>query len=486
MSGDGGLEEKCGVRLSKCGCSTGDEVKWQSMQSATPLQMIQMAIGRHSAGRMAEAISIYQRVLAREPGNADALNLMGVAYCQIGQGDAAVQLIERAIALRPGDCRFHHNLGNALCDLGRFDEAIVASRESIRLMPNFAPAFSNLANALRGAGQLDAAVAAYRRALQFDPAQADVHRNLGMTLLHKGEMREGWAEYDWRWKMPEYEQALYRGPEPRWDGGDLRGKSILVHAEQGFGDVIQFVRYVSILQEQGARVTFLSPPEMTRLLSCMPELRLTTVNDPAAAADVWCPLMTVPHLLGNRFDSIPSRTPYLSADGELVEQWGERVRTRDGRLRVGLAWAGSPAHRGDKHRSMRLSDLAPLAAVEGVTFYSLQKDAASAQAANAVSNMRILDLTGAVTDFAETAALMTHLDLVIAVDTAPAHLAGALGKPVWTLLPANNDWRWLQNRADSPWYPSMRLFRQKRQGDWSGTIVQVAESLAEKVQKSGS
>ena len=313
------------------------------MQQPTTLQTLHLALAHHAAGRLPEAMAIYRQILATEPDQPDALNLLGVALSQTGQGELGVQLIAKAIALRPTDSAFYLNLGNALHDLDRHEQAIVATTRSLQLKPNNPAALGNLANSLKATGQLAPAIAAYRQSLRLDPTPPEVHRNLGIALLLNKEFSEGWAEFEWRWKLPEYAPALYRGPEPRWDGGELRGRTLMVHAEQGYGDDIQFIRYVPLLQQQGARVIFLCPPELMRLFRCVRDLDLRTVHDRLPPVDAWYPLLSVPHGLGNRVTGIPPQIPPLAADAELIEAWRQRMGPRDGRLRVGLAWAGSCA-----------------------------------------------------------------------------------------------------------------------------------------------
>lgn len=452
------------------------------MQPTPILKMLEAAVAHHSVGRLTDAVIIYRQVLDREPNNPDALNLMGVALSQCGQGKLGAQLIRNAIALRPTSPAFHGNLGNSLYEQGEYEPAIRACREAIRLQPNYTDAMNNLGNSLKAVGQVDLALDVYREALRLDPNMASAHRNLGVALLLKGQYPEGWAEFEWRWKLPEFAPVVYRGREPIWDKTDPRRKTLMIHAEQGFGDVIQFIRYVPVLQKLGAKVIYLSPDPLIRLLNCLPDLVVVGLRDKMPPFDAWYPVMSLPHGLGHRAPAIPDVVP-LAAGAELIDAWGKKLGPRDGRLRVGLAWAGSTAHKLDKIRSLHLSQLAPLAAVENVVYYSLQKGPPATQAATPPAGMTLIDLSADLHDFADTAAAMSHLDLVIAVDTAPLHLAGTMGRAAWALLPTNVDWRWLQKREDSPWYPSIRLFRQRTAGDWSEVIERVAATLQNHVHK---
>ena len=272
-------------------------------------------------------------------------------------------------------------------------------------------------------------------------------------------------------------------PQPQWCGDALRGRTVLMSAEQGSGDTIQFVRYASFIRERGGRAVVGCPPELLRLVKSHPDVADAACKSPLPAFDLHCPMMTFPLMAATRLQTIPGKVPYLFADAAQVDDWRKKVANDAPGLRVGLVWAGSPSHREDRRRSIPLSRLAPLSAVAGVTFYSLQKGSAAAQT-NQVHNagapsLKLIDHTAELHDFADTAAFIANLDLVISVDTAVAHLAGALARPVWILLPYKLDWRWLTNRKDSPWYPTARLFRQPTPGDWSAVVGAVCAALAE-------
>ena len=265
--------------------------------------------------------------------------------------------------------------------------------------------------------------------------------------------------------------------QPPWDGSELNGKTVLLHAEQGLGDSIQFVRYVPMVRDRGGKVVLQCQPALSRLFTGLPGIdRVIKNGDPIPRFDAHCPLLSLPRAFGTTLDSIPASVPYLTADPAAALDWAKRLADRPGK-KVGIVWAGRAGYVGDRTRSLSLTTLAPLACASGITWYSLQKGYAAAQISDAPQGMELIDRTAELNDFADTAALIANLDLVISVDTAVAHLAGAMGKSVWTLLPYAPDWRWLLNRDDSPWYPTMRLFRQQRPGDWGEVIQRIAESL---------
>jgi len=473
-------------------------------------QALQLAIQNHQSGKLAEAQKIYRDVLARQPNNPHALHLLGVIAAQLHQTDAAIELIRRAISSNPSAADYHNNLGNALRDNRLLDEAAAAYRQAIHLRPDYVVALNNLGNVLCDQGQLDEGIAFYRRALQLDPNHAGAHNNLGkalrdkgmldeavtalhdairlqgdyaeahynlsLVLLLKGDFAAGWPEHEWRWRMKTFEFEAAKIPGLRWNGEDLTGRTLLLHAEQGMGDTIQFARYVPMVAARGGKVVLQCQQPLLRLMkSLQGQDQLISVDAPLPQFDFHCPLMSLPPLFDTRAETIPAGVPYLRADENLSHQWASRVAHCHG-LKVGIVWAGRAGYADDRNRSLPLSQFAPFAQMPGLTFFSLQKGEAASQ--SAPQGMEFVDCTSELNDFADTAALIANLDLVIAVDTAAAHLAGAMGKPVWVLLPYAPDWRWLLERDDSPWYPTMRLFRQKSLGDWTGVIERISHTLA--------
>ncbi len=308
------------------------------------------------------------------------------------------------------------------------------------------------------------------------------HWNVSLIHLLKGDLETGWAEHEWR-KKTTIESRPREFPQPEWNGQKLNGQTILIHAEQGFGDTIQFVRYIPLVASHGGRVLFQCPVELSSLMRH--SLKTADIVTAADLPDfsVHCPLLSLPAIFKTRLDSIPAETPYLKSPPESSARWRELLNQTGAAKRVGLVWAGNPRRKLDRQRSLRLDQLAPLASAPGIQFHGLQKGEAAEQAANPPTNMKLIDQTAKLTDFAETAGLIDNLDLVITVDTAVAHLAGAMGKPIWVLLGYVPAWRWLLNRNDSPWYPTMRLFRQAALDDWTDPIAQAAEALHEFTKK---
>ncbi|HEY8750745.1 MAG TPA: tetratricopeptide repeat protein, partial [Tepidisphaeraceae bacterium] len=341
----------------------------------------------------------------------------------------------------------------------------------------YAEAFNNLGNIYQERQQPVEAIAAYERALTLNPAYAEAELALGSTLLLAGDFARGWPLYEARWKVAG--RSANRGlTQPMWDGGDLNGRSILLHAEQGLGDTIQFIRYVPAVRAKGARqVKVLCPPVLARLLEGQLGIDLVVSDESALPPfDVHFPLVSLPRILGTNLETILAPVPYLSADPARVEFWRRRLNMLTPARNVGLVWAGSASHLNDHNRSIPLAKMGPLAQ-PGIRFISLQIGEPALQARLPIPGMGLVDWTDELDDLAQTAALIVNLDLVITVDTAVAHLAGALSKRVWLMLPAAPDWRWMWGRSDSPWYPTMKLFRQPSRGDWPTVIRQIAAEM---------
>lgn len=437
-----------------------------------------LALSLRKAGRLDEALPAYRRAAELDPERPEAWFNLAKACLDVGAPEHAVPALGRAIALRPAYHEAVNDLGVALTRLGDLAAAHDAYRRVLELAPDHVMARSNLAATLYNLGRLDESAAMARRAIALDAACAEAHLTLGAGLLISGRFAEGWPEYEWRWHCYGTSGELSPYPQPRWDGSDPAGHTILLRSEQGLGDTIQFVRYAPLLASRGARVLLGCRPVLKALLQTVRGIDWVVADDePLPSFDLQVPLLSVPGLVGTTLASIPADVPYVFADPAARERWRARLALARRSLTVGLVWAGQPQNRTDRWRSIPLSALAPLAAVPGVSFWSLQGGDAARQVATAP--FAIVDAGAAGRDFADVAALMASLDLVISVDTAGAHLAGALGRPVWTLLPAAPDWRWLTEREDTPWYPTMRLFRQEAPGDWGGVIARVARALAD-------
>ena len=429
--------------------------------------------------QLSEAIAAFRRAIDLKPSLAEAHNNLGNALQGKGHWNQAIAAFRQAIKLKPEFAEAHNNFGNAMESKGKLDEAIAAYMQAIALRPDFAEAHSNFGNAMKDKGHLNEAIAAYRRAIALEPDLAQVHNNFGLALLLQADFAQGWEEYEWRWKLKDTVSLRQDIAKPEWDGGHLAGRTILLHAEQGFGDTLQFIRYVPLVQQRGGEAIVVCQPELRRLLQTMtPGLPVVARGQPLPAFDVHCPLLSVPRLFGTDLTNIPDTVPYLHAGAEDIGFWRARLADYSGYLKVGLVWAGSPRHKKDSNRSLKFSSFALLAKVSGVRFFSLQKGEAATEFATPPQGMELVDMSGELEDFADTAAFIANLDLIVTVDTSVAHLAGAMGRPVWTLLPFAPDWRWLLEREDSPWYPTMRLFRQPAVGDWDSVIQRVAKELA--------
>jgi len=443
-------------------------------------QLYRLADAHHRAGRLGDAEGVYRQILRHDPRHPQALHGLGKIAYEADQLDAAIQLFGKALAQRPEYDECYTSLGNALREKGDVEGAVAAYRRAAEIQPGYPAVHNNLGNALKDLGEVDGAVAEYQLALAMRPDFADARLNLGMALLLRGDFAEGWAAYESRREIRDLPFT-----QPRWDGSELNGRRILLHCRQGLGDVIQFVRFASILAERGGRVILSCRPELRRWLQGQCGIRQTVLpTDPLPEFDVHCPLLSLPHVLGTTLQTLPAKAPYLSVDPELLRSWAERVDQRPGGLRVGLTWACNPLPRRNRKRTIGLPNMAPLSKVPGVRFFSLQKGPHAADA-KTPNDFDPIDWSDDLYDFADTAALVANLDLVITCDTSVAHVAGALGVPVWVGVPFPGDWRWLMNRSDSPWYPTMRLFRQPRPGDWPAVINDMARQLSELAVQSG-
>lgn len=430
----------------------------------------------------AEAERRFQSALRLRPDDAGARGNLAVALLRQGKHAEAVTCFQEALRLMPDAAELHGNLAMALVEQGKPAEAEAAYRAALRLDPNLAGCHCDLGVLLAEQGRLPEAEACYRRALDLRPDDAEVHTNLAYNLLLRGDFESGWREY--RWRLICRGNSLPSFPQPHWDGSALRGQRILFVAEQGLGDTIQFIRYAPLVRETGARVLVLCQGPLLRLLSTQAGIHeLIPEGSTPPAFDVQAPLLSLPEIFGTTLSTIPAAVPYLTVLPEWRERWSERMSS-DPAFKVGIAWRGNPAHKRDGRRSVALSTFAPLAGVPGVRLISLQVGPGREQLADHAEEWNVFDPGDQLEDFADTAGLLSHLDLVVTVDTAVGHLAGALGVPVWVALPRAPDWRWLLERDDSPWYPSMRLFRQTAPGDWTEVFQRMTDALKRAVEKS--
>jgi tetratricopeptide (TPR) repeat protein len=447
------------------------EVLPQHPGALTGLARSLVALGRYEEGR-----TRYEQVLAQDPH--DPAALLGLGNCWLGQdrNEAALAAYDRVLAIDPQHAQAHLNRGNALQALHRDEEARASFEAALRARPGYVDALVNLAGLLQSHNAFAEAIALHREALANDSQCAAAHWNLALCELVLGQLEDGFREAEWRW------QALGRQPlrsaQPRWTGAeDLAGKTLLVYAEQGLGDTLQFCRYASLAAARGARVLLSVQPALRRLVGTL-AAPVTFVDslDPPPAHDLHCALLSLPLAFRTSLATIPAAVPYLHARDEVTQRWKERLARVPG-LKVGLAWSGNPVHVNDRNRSLPFATIARLAS-PGVSLVSLQKEVRDGDQA-ALSEAGVAHFGDLLTDFEATAGLVAALDLVITVDTSVAHLAGALGKPVWILLPFSPDWRWMLERQDTPWYPSARLFRQPRIGEWESVIEAVRAALAD-------
>lgn len=432
--------------------------------------------------RFAEAAESCARAVQFGHATPGAWSNLGAAQQALHRHEEAVASFRTAAGLLPHSAVLLSNLGNALVDAGDLDGARAACERAATLDPALAEAQINLGRALHHSGQRGAAIACHRQALALRPGSASAHVHLGTALLAAGQFREGWAHYEHRLRQPGalalWQSVQMSEAHPLWDGTPMPGRTLLVAAEQGNGDIIQFARFLPLARELCGCVVFRVPRRLAALLDGV--AALSPDDTPLPPFDAWCPLMSLPHRLGTTLDTIPAAVPYLHADPARVERWRRALPAAV--LRVGVAWQGNPAQADDRGRSAPLSCFAPLAAIPGVRLVSLQKGLGAEQAHDPHLAGLVHQL-GAGFDagpdpFLDAAAVMASLDLVITTDTAVAHLAGALGRPAWVLLRRHAEWRWLEEREDTPWYPSLRLFRQEQDGNWAGVVGRMAGELA--------
>jgi Tetratricopeptide repeat/TPR repeat/Glycosyltransferase family 9 (heptosyltransferase) len=444
--------------------------------------------GFAARGRHEEALACYDRARAIRGDIPQIWSNRGNALRNLDRLDEAEISIREALRLKPDFANAHNNLGNVLDCLGRFEEAEASVRTALRLRPEYAFDYCHLGNILCNLGRVSESVASYRTALRLQPEKPEWRTLLGLALLLAGELEEGWKEFEWRWQtrwrwQVQRQMRLGRDlPVLSWNGEPIGDRVILLLADAGNGDALQFCRYVPQVVACASRTVLAVQLPLVRLLSRLPGIsEIISLGDRPPSFDLWCGLMGLPHAVGTTQETIPATMPYLTADPADVAHWRGQLAGLAG-LRVGLCWAGGrSSHVGqiavDRRRSLALDALAPLGEAPGVQFISLQKGPPAAEAARPPRGMELLDFTEDLHDFADTAALIDNLDLVISVDTAIAHLAGALGKPVWVLNRFDTCFRWPRDRDDSPWYPSARQFRQPTPGDWRSVISRAQEAL---------
>jgi len=425
-----------------------------------------------------DALASYDAALRINPNYAEAQFNRATVLKELGRGDEALAAYDAVLPIKPDDAEVHYNRGNVLHDLGRVDEALAAYDTALRLVPDYLETHVNRGNTLNASGRLDEALTAYEAALRIQPDLAVAHYNSGLVHLVAGRFAEGWRGYEYRWQVEGVQGGQRRHEDhPLWQWESANGRTMLLWSEQGLGDAIQFVRYVPTLVQLGWRVVLEVPSPLTRLFAGIAGATVVAVGDALPPFDVQCPLLSLPLMFATTIDTIPPPLPYLRPREDAVAKWSSRLPL-DG-LRVGIVWQGDPRHRNDRNRSFHPERFARLGTLPGVHLISLQKEASVDQLARSSpeAGIRTLGPDYAVGDFLDTAAVIMALDLVIGADTSVVHLAGTLGRPVWVALPTVSDWRWLRERDDSPWYPTMRLFRQTKRGDWDGVFDRIAGEL---------
>jgi tetratricopeptide (TPR) repeat protein len=427
-----------------------------------------------TGGRLDEARACYERAIALQPNLAEAHNNLGVVFRDLGSFDEAQACYARALTLKPDYADAHNNLGIVFRDQGKLDESAACHERALALKPDNSEAYNNLGNTRRSQRRLEESLRSYEQALVLNPDNIEPKWNRSLVELLAGDFAAGWLDYEIRTRRKKNATRIF--PQPIWRGESLNGARILLHAEQGLGDTLQFLRYVPLVKAAGGTVILDVPKSLLRLAEELPGIATFVVTgDPVPPFEWHCPLMSLPLAFGTSIDSIPALVPYLRVPAD-AQKNAERLDWPTKGLRVGLVWSGNPLFPEDWIRSIPLRGFAPMLGLEGVHFFSLQMGPAASQLDEV--DARMIDLRAAIGDMADTAALIAKLDVVITVDTAVAHLAGALEKTTWTLLPFAPDWRWLMEREDSPWYPTMRLFRQPRFGDWPSVLERVRGELA--------
>ncbi|MGH8673447.1 MAG: tetratricopeptide repeat protein [Burkholderiales bacterium] len=465
---------------------TDEGMRWARLAMAVdptaPAPHYSMGRLCQGAGRLAEAEAHYRRSLELQPDQPKALNNLGAVLHMQGRLDLAVASYRRALELDPELAQANQNLASITRELPAAEKAVAGFLRQLRDNPKDAEAHANLGNVYRELGRHREAIASFADALACDPEFAEAHFARSFELLLCGEYTEGWKEFEWRWKVKALNSPMRHVLQPLWDGRDLPGGTVLLHSEQGFGDTLQFVRYAPLVAQRCGRVMLECQPELVRLLARTAGLRgVYAAGERLPSFDAHLPLMSLPRVFNTRIESIPWDGPYIQADTARAAPWRSFLASSG--TKIGLNWAGRPQQWDDRKRSVTLAMLAPLMRAPDANFYSLQKGEAAAQATSAPQGMRLADLGKYIGDFADTAAIVRELDLVITVDTSVAHLAAAMGVPTWVLVSYAPDWRYHLEREDNPWYPSMRLFRQKTDGDWPAVIERLAAALAERTRE---
>ncbi|WP_432735466.1 tetratricopeptide repeat protein [Maridesulfovibrio sp. FT414] len=444
-----------------------EKTQWIDTLPLNARRAFEEAVRKHSAGKYDEAVTHYSMALSMEPDDPVIWTNLGVALRSQDKNKAAEMCYRRAIALKPDSPGSWSNLGNVLRRMGRLKEAVSCHRRAVELDRKFYDAYYNMGLVLQDLGKLDESIRIFDYCLKRKPGNVNINWDRSLALLAKGDFLNGFEAYEYRWQREELRERHFR--QLLWDGSPLEGRRLFLYTEQGFGDTLHFCRYVTEAARAGGKVVLECQPELKSLLKGLEGLDdILSTGDPLPEFDVQAPLMSLPRIMKHDIDTIPNHCPYIKPPA----QAGFPVHVPPGtRKKIGIAWAGKPTHKNDHNRSIGIEQFLTFSSIPGVTLYSLQKGPEIAQREGHACGVLVRELAGGCDDFADTAKVMLQLDLIITVDTSIAHLAGGLGLPVWVAVPYNPDWRWMRRRTDSPWYPTMTLFRQKKPGEWD-TVFQ--------------
>jgi tetratricopeptide (TPR) repeat protein len=468
-------------RLQTKGDAAGAERLYLEVLETDPREfhaLHQLGLIHRERGDHDRALACMEAAVRANRTSTEALSNLGLLLHDLGRHREAIETFNRAVMIDRNNAAAIFNRGNSLLALDRLEEALASFDRALAIEPGHVDALYNRGNVLRELRRHDAALESYRKALALRPDYADVRLNEALTLLRLGDLAEGFRGYEWRWMRPDVAALQRPFAQPLWLGqAPLRDRTILLHAEQGFGDTIQFVRYAGLVARRGANVVLEVQPALAALMAGLPGVSAVVGRgEPLPPFDLHCPLLSLPLAFATDLATIPADVPYLTAPCDRVAKWRDRL-PRDERPQVGIAWAGSASYRLDAGRSLSLGRLAPLWSDPDIRWVSIQREPRAADAAILAVHPEILHVGAGLEDFADTAAVISMLDAVVAIDTSVAHLAGAMGKPVFIMLPYSPDFRWMLDCDDSPWYPTARLIRQDRRGDWDGVVARVHREL---------
>ena len=440
----------------------------------TSKDILNLAVNVQIKGNFQKAENLYNQILDKEPDNINALHLLGLVKYQKNDSKEAIRLIQKAIELNPKIAVFYGNLGMVYDKLGLEEESIKSFEKAIEIdcnYPNSYTAYYNLGISFMNKREFEKSLKYFDKTIELNKDFFDAYWNRGLALLALGRFQEGFRDYEYRFKKKSPTDSRVFN-KPQWDGSCLKGKRILILSEQGFGDNIQFARYIPLIKEKGVYVLLECKKELIKLFEQLGINEFVKKqNVPNLKFDYYIHLMSLPRLFNTSLENIPKNTPYLKADKELIEKFKKEINCDS--FKIGIAWQGNPEQENNKNRSASFENFKRLKEISGIKLFSLQKGVDFEK----LNDFGVVDLSDKINDFADAAAVIENMDLIISVDTSVAHLAGAIGKPCWTLLCFNSDWRWLFNRKDCPWYSSMKLFRQKKQGDWDGVFEEVEREL---------